>query len=84
MLMASATVSQVMCPLSAAREKPFACRGQGCAAFRVFDVQGEPLRDPEGAVLHYCGQVGRPDIAQVRVQFPKLFSTVLTASTEVL
>lgn len=55
-------LKKTMCPGSAAREKPFACRGLGCAGVRAqhWPQQLGPAPDVTG-LGWYCGAAGEPN-----------------------
>lgn len=73
MLMTKEDALKHMCPFSASREKPFGCRGPGCAAWRRWQSSYG------GAVLGYCGMVPHEPTAIDAPGWQPRPATVLTA-----
>lgn len=58
----------VMCPMSAGKEKPFACRTSRCAAWRWAIWEDRWPVPPPDVPVGYCGMAGNVIIA---VAFPR-------------
>lgn len=62
---------QFMCPQTAGKEKPNGCRGNKCAAFRLYGTHylvkhGQKTYE----LMYYCGLAKAPQMIEAEYQYP--------------